>query len=276
MPDQVAAGSNKSEDDGNRPPFDGPAVTNVSHSFPQKYPSNTGGDDSKYDKNNSNIVKATWFQAIFTLGILLINVGYVWVATQQWSAMRAQVEIMHDQASALQVQNGIISNEFSEMKTQSSFMKGQLTALENDQRPFITAAIAAPPNLNIHEPLATGQVIWNVNFSNAGKNLALEFSHTSYLKVGDGTFRASYGAPDREAKTTLPPGVGNFISAISAPDVSPSEFNRFMSQDGMIGVLVIFKYVDAFGNKYIDPVCFQRLASGATLNVDPKDCEPQK
>jgi hypothetical protein len=63
--------------------------------------------------------------------------------------MRAQVDIMRDQAGALQTQNGIISNEFSEMRTQSNFMKGQLIALENDQRPFITATIATPPDLNI-------------------------------------------------------------------------------------------------------------------------------
>jgi hypothetical protein len=119
-------------------------------------------------------------------------------------------------------------------------------------------------------------VIWNVNFSNSGKTPALEFSHRSYLRVGDQPFRASYGTPDIDAQTTLPPGVGNYISAISAPGIGAGDFSKFMKQDGMIGVLVIFKYIDAFGNKYIDPVCFERLGNGQILNVDPKDCQPQK
>jgi hypothetical protein len=68
MPDQIAPGNKTTEDDGNRPPFDTLAVTKAIQNSPQNTPSNTGSEDSNSNNINSNIVKATWFQAISLLG----------------------------------------------------------------------------------------------------------------------------------------------------------------------------------------------------------------
>jgi hypothetical protein len=130
MPDQIASGDETNDGKGHRQPLGVTPSTDLRHNSPQEEPPNPGNSNSNTDNQQTSIIRATWFQAVFTFLILLVNIGYVWVATQQFGAMNAQVGVIRDQVATMQMQNSIISNEFNEMKVQSSFMKEQLIALE--------------------------------------------------------------------------------------------------------------------------------------------------
>jgi hypothetical protein len=140
------------------------------------------------------------------------------------------------------------------MKVQSSFMKDQLVALENDQRPFIelTERISQPI-LDIRPPFAVGHVLWTAEFINAGKTTATDFVAVPYIATGIGPFELSYlvNSPNSVSKTSVPPGKRNYITAESRRLFSTDEFKQLLTKDSALGILITFDYSDASNTNFL-------------------------
>jgi hypothetical protein len=273
MPEQVSSNDQTHGDHNQRALRGGGPPTDSIGPSPETPPPKPN-NSTPHDRNSQTIIaRANVYMAIFSGLILLVNIGYVWVATQQWRAMGAQVTVMQDQVTGLKVQNGLISDEFTEMKTQSNFMKGQLIALENDQRPSISVE-PKPPEFKVRPPQALGQILWNIFFDNGGKSTAIDFTYVAYLKIGDKPFHpaAGFEEPAALGKINVPPGKKSYVIE-STPSISLDAFNQAMRQDRALGILVTLSYADYFGNKYAEPICFARLSNGAIQNIVPEDCK---
>jgi hypothetical protein len=71
----------------------------------------------------------------------------------------------------------------------------------------------------------------------------------------------------------IPPGKIDFVTAVSAPEVSQLDLDWMSRADLSFGVAMDFEYFDGYGTKFTDSVCEERLASGAMLYRRPEDCK---
>jgi hypothetical protein len=106
------------------------------------------------------------------------------------------------------------------------------------------------------------QVIWDWRFTNYGKLPALQVRTTHSIKTDGQTFVESYGAlPDRGA-ILLPPSAKALTTAVSAPEASREEFDKFLDISRSFGISGTITYTDANGGQYVSTFCLERLNSG--------------
>lgn len=159
-------------------------------------------------------------------------------------------------------------------KRQLDVMKGQLDAMERDQRPFLGLVGPDIPHL-VKLPAGSQQqlqkVAWSWQYANFGKSVAKAVAADQFMKLADGPFvRVNL---NHAASGDVPPGKINYGTAISLNVVDDNEFARLMGLDGGIAVLVELEYFDEPGQRYTNAFCLTHLATGAAGLLNPADCK---
>jgi hypothetical protein len=131
-----------------------------------------------------------------------------------------------------------------------------------DQRPYIwaTANLGSPERW---EP--TGQLVWDLHFTNYGKSPALEIRYYDYMRIGKGAMAPSFGEPIPHKGAPLPPGKDDFITVVSKPGVTADEYARLLHHPDTEYVEISgrFLYTDFYGGKYETAICLRKLKTGA-------------
>jgi hypothetical protein len=101
MPDQITSDDQASGDQDQRAPPGRIPLAKLISPQPETPPSEDNAHNSEANNGNAAIARSNVYMAIFSGLIFLVNIGYVWVATQQWGAMSAQVGEMQKQVAAI-------------------------------------------------------------------------------------------------------------------------------------------------------------------------------
>jgi hypothetical protein len=146
-----------------------------------------------------------------------------------------------------------------------------------DNRPYIWLAALEVPQL-FHNSNGRLQIVWNWHFTNYGKTPANHVRTQTFMKVGEGAFRPSFGSPN-------PPNPGapittnfpQFQTVVSDPDIISEEtFKVFFSRDDGIAISGVITYDDlarpAFrGGNHKTYFCIGKLAAGPIKYMEPSE-----
>jgi hypothetical protein len=144
-----------------------------------------------------------------------------------------------------------------------------------DQRPYLWVT----DNMALPFRFQTGQIVWNVEYTNYGKTPAVGGLVTRRIKIGDADF-----VPDANpilSQTGVPsaplaPNKTNYFSVLSPTRFTEAEFQTIMKTGGHIVISVKFEYSDLFGGGHETNLCltyfdteaigFVRIASAGCTN----------
>jgi hypothetical protein len=163
---------------------------------------------------------------------------------------------------------------------QLSVMRGQLDAMERDQRPYLmlTDPINQPFFLAVDGDLGKaglGELIWNWNFTNFGKGRALGVQIDEFMKIEEGPFKRTRGAAGPGFAGDMPPTKINFGTISSGP-ILKNYVDILLQKDLAIVFLIEFRYSDLIGNSYETDICVSRFRSGGMPFLDPAKCKKDK
>jgi hypothetical protein len=96
------------------------------------------------------------------------------------------------------------------------------------RRPYIwltNNGLGSPQFILNANKTGLGQVTWDWHYTNYGQSPAYNVTFLTFIKLGNGPFRPSYGQTKPDVGAPLPPNKDDFSTVISAP-IEPQEFNH--------------------------------------------------
>lgn len=161
--------------------------------------------------------------------------------------------------------------QFWAMQSQLNVMRGQLEAMNRDQKPYISIDDPGTPTFHEIDQIGSGQALWTWTFNNSGKGMARNLTVRHSIKLGNASFEPSY--------LTRPvfvgdfhPGVSRLILTASAPVITKSAYDTLAASFLGIRVRIEFDYTDDIGSEFSTVVCMGRSDSGRVAFRSPKDC----
>lgn len=182
-----------------------------------------------------------------TWGAFIAASLYAYVATRQWKEMMVTSDAASD--TAHQARRALV-------QARDQFRQ--------DQRPYVwmTANLGSPMWIT-----NTGQVVWDLHYTNYGKSPALGIKAYLYIRVGKRGIQPSLGPALPWGASPLPIGKDDFFSIVSKTKITQDEFNRLLSWDhpetGFIEISGRFVYGDSYGGNYESGFCLRKLKTGA-------------
>jgi hypothetical protein len=174
----------------------------------------------------------------------------------------------YDQTNLAVVEAG---RQTTEVRRQANAAEGALKLTRDnsiaEDRPYVwLSADLGQPQL-IQNRSGGYQVVWNFRFENYGKTPALKVKDRSWTKTDGKTFVPSLTDPDapKQNVTGMPlaPTGSAYNTAVSAPGLTPDEFNGDVTKDRFIGIKGTITYTDSSGGEYVSDFCLERLGGGA-------------
>lgn len=155
---------------------------------------------------------------------------------------------------------------------QLSVMRGQLNAMERDEQPdvWVTDNVTAPEFRPTRE--TRGRIVWPWTFTNFGKGRPVNLEIDHFIRTEHGSFKRSAGFIGPTYGGELPTGKKSFGTTVG-DEMERAEFNKLMSIDDGIGLLVEMKYFDAIGKPFESVICMGHMANGSIVQADPRICE---
>jgi len=169
---------------------------------------------------------------------------------------------------------------WDESKRGTGALQGQLKAMQAGQRPYIGPGHIEKPKREL-SPQNEGQIVWNFQIRNYGPGLAREIKFHTFIRIADGQFEPSFGSKNPSTAPDMPPPPSNFgvrTTALSAPDLmlTQDHFDKLLSTNFSIQVLVELEYKDIFNNDFTSAFCLAHIVAGEPIGRQPVECAREK
>jgi hypothetical protein len=145
---------------------------------------------------------------------------------------------------------------------QLGVMQDQLNEARDEQRPIVWAGKNLGTPELITNPKGTGQVVWDLHYTNDGKGFVASGTYQSFMRLGNGEFEQSYGQRGSNPMPPVAPTDDQFITVIS-PQRSPEELAVISRMERGFSIRVKFIYFELNGRRHETEICLTKLLSGA-------------